>query len=68
MLLDAALDPVSDRLRGGAKELKRLKRRLGVVVSPESAFTLIDFDGLSGDEAVDEIVEVARQITSLALA
>jgi AcrR family transcriptional regulator len=67
-LLDAALDPVSDRLRGGANELERLKRRLGVVVSPESAFTLIDFYGLSGDEAVDEIVEVARQITSLALA
>jgi AcrR family transcriptional regulator len=66
--LDRALDPVVDRLRGDAEDLESLKRRLAVVVSPESVFTLIDFYGMSDEAAVAEIVEIARQLMAQAVA
>lgn len=65
-LIDLALDPVADRLAGGADELSELKRRLGVIISPESVFTLIDFYGLAADQAVATVADLARTLAVLA--
>ncbi|HEY3773738.1 MAG TPA: TetR/AcrR family transcriptional regulator [Solirubrobacteraceae bacterium] len=66
--IDRALDPVAEQVVDGTDGIARLKRRLAVVVSPESVFTLIDFYGMSDGDAIEEVVEIARQITAAALA
>ena len=65
--IDQAINPVADRVAGGSGSVERLKRRLSVVLSPESVFTLIDFYAASHEAAIDEVVEIARQLTERAL-
>lgn len=64
-LIDQALDPVAHQLVGGQSELAELKRRLAVVLSPESMFTLIDFCSLGAEEAIATLVNLVRELTAL---
>ena len=66
-LIDLALDPVAAAIEGSHKDLAELKRRLAIVMSPESVFTLIDFYGLSANRAVATVVDIARSLTRLAM-
>lgn len=65
-LIDQALDPVAEAIEGDHEQLTVLKRRLAVIMSPESVFTLIDFYELPASSAIAAVVETARAVTELA--
>ena len=49
---------------GQAVAFAQLKRDLSVIVSPESLFTLTDLCGLSPDEAIASLVQLATTVTT----
>jgi AcrR family transcriptional regulator len=65
-LIDYALAPVAERLRG--EGLAQLRRDLAVVLSADALFTVMDQCGLEAEAAVGSAVETARRVTRAALA
>jgi AcrR family transcriptional regulator len=68
-LIDHALAPWIERNGlSGSPEIDQLVRDLGVIVSAESLFTLLDLNGLPPDDAVASLVATARRATAAAVA
>jgi AcrR family transcriptional regulator len=66
--IDYALAPAEAPFASvDADAFVRLKRDLGVVISPEALFTLIDLYGLSPDDAITNSVRLATVVTAAAL-
>jgi AcrR family transcriptional regulator len=66
--IDYALAPAEATLASTDTDaFTRLKRDLGVVVSPEALFTLTDLYGLSPSDAVTNCVRLATTLTAAAL-
>jgi AcrR family transcriptional regulator len=60
--IDEAVDPIVDTLHADAEAVADVKRQLGMVISPESLFTLMDLYRLSPERAIEMIVRTARNL------